>query len=201
MVYKQGVNKVANDEVFPYPLKCWYDDENIYVQVLRIPEPEECKLSPYVMNGVNKGLYNINNYDRESPSSMSDFTGHRGNYFYRLYLCLEIYTGSTKRYNRSGHKKYDQRSSAPKYPKLTNFIRKSSYPFFHLQSYKNSIIEIPIQDKYFNRVALGNKQRKLPYYTKIRASVRFLVVRKGNVNSSILETTGVYSNVINIRRK
>lgn len=41
MEYKVGVDRlqITNDEEnFPYPLKLWYDDDNIYVKVLRLPD-------------------------------------------------------------------------------------------------------------------------------------------------------------------
>ena len=41
--YTQKVDKVGTDEVFPYPIKLTYDDEYVYLTVLRIPEPEELK--------------------------------------------------------------------------------------------------------------------------------------------------------------
>ena len=37
-VYKQGIDRVAVDESFPYPIKLTYDDENIYITPLWIPK-------------------------------------------------------------------------------------------------------------------------------------------------------------------
>lgn len=35
--YKQGVDRVAVDESFPYPIKLTYDDEYIYLTILKLP--------------------------------------------------------------------------------------------------------------------------------------------------------------------
>jgi hypothetical protein len=46
MKYNLTQDRVAingDDSNFPYPLKLWYDDENIYVKVIRIPKYYELK--------------------------------------------------------------------------------------------------------------------------------------------------------------
>lgn len=193
MVYKQGVNRVVNDDVFPYPLKCWYDDENIYVQVLRIPEPEECKLSPYIMRGVRDGLYDINNYPTKKDKRT--YHGYRGNYLNKLCVCLEVEESRTLRYsshhNRLRIKKHKGRSKKFYCPVIeTNFnkvIKNNIYTF---------------SSDFLNRQAYwANSQRfsSYPLFTRFRATFRFL--KYGNRNNiGMLDRTGLYSNIITIKQ-
>lgn len=51
--YKQGIDRVAVDESFPYPIKLTYDDENVYLTVLRIPTLEEIAKMNSFANKVN----------------------------------------------------------------------------------------------------------------------------------------------------
>ena len=68
--YIQGKDRVAADESFPYPIKLTYDDEYIYLTVLRIPTLEEiAKMNSFAANGVKQGMsLNLN----------------------RLWLCVEV---------------------------------------------------------------------------------------------------------------
>lgn len=45
MKYRQKVDKVCTEEIFPYPIKCWYDNNHVYLQPLRIPTLEEIEKS------------------------------------------------------------------------------------------------------------------------------------------------------------
>lgn len=194
MVYKQGVNKVVNDEVFPYPLKCWYDDENIYVQVLRIPEPEECKLSPYVMKGVRDGLYDINNYSTREERCA--YYGRRGNYLKKLCICLEIKQSRNLKYSSSHRNSITQEHSG----RGGNFIHKSQNDFS--RAVKNQIYTFPLSN-YFNLAAnraYETMKTEYPCFTRVRATFRFLRYGKYNTSKFCLDRTGLYSNIINIKK-
>lgn len=196
MVYKQGVNKVVNDEVFPYPLKCWYDDENIYVQVLRIPEPEECKLSPYIMKGIENGLYNINNYDFSDSRNKHKYYGYRNNYFRKLVLCLE--TKSNKALTRSNGLEGESQITHKVKGRFKYVINTPTY-----EVQENRIFTFPISTRYLNNVANSQREKGNNYFITIRATIRFL--RYGGTSSQIepnpiLERTGIYSNTIIIHK-
>lgn len=53
--YKQGVDKVSMDESFPYPIKLTYDDENVYLKVVRYPKNKELVANPYMLSGIRRG--------------------------------------------------------------------------------------------------------------------------------------------------
>lgn len=52
--YTMKKDRVGIDESFPYPIKLEYDDENIYLTVLRIPEYYELKANKFAMKGKKK---------------------------------------------------------------------------------------------------------------------------------------------------
>lgn len=201
--YTQKVDKVGIDEVFPYPIKLTYDNEYVYLTVLRIPEPEELKLSPWVMNQLNKG------------HEISDYSN-------RLILCIE----------RDNPRKYNLDKRPPYHPYPGNAPYKghpSKGGNFSMVNMNDEEIIPEIGHTYqfsidscLNRIAYHNKQYNdngediYPVYSKIRGTFRFNVRHprlrptSGNDKNTqqyeisqtftpLYERTGIYSNTVEIK--
>lgn len=202
--YTQKVDKVGTDEVFPYPIKLTYDDEYVYLTVLRIPEPEELKLSPWVMNQLAKG------------HEISDYSN-------RLILCIE----------RDNPRKYNLNKRPPYHPYPGNAPYKghpSKGGNFSMIDLDNMKVVPEIGRTYqfptnlcLNRKAYFNERYNnddeydvYPVYSKIRGTFRFNVghpklhpISGKDKNTQqyqidrafdpIYERTGIYSNTVEIK--
>ena len=110
--YKQGVDRVAVDESFPYPIKLTYDDEHIYLTVLKLPSnPWELKANPFAMRW---------------SGSDEQIGGHTFQSFYsHLILCVEVKACGHHSKNRS----YDRKSEHVTQGRLAKFIRREKAGF------------------------------------------------------------------------
>lgn len=205
MEYKQKIDRVAIDEQFPYPIKLEYDDENIYLTVLRIPEPEELKLSPWVMNQLAKG------------HDISDYMG-------RLVLCIE--RDNPRKYGlntRPPYRPYPECTSVKGHPaKGGSFSMVNQPQLIYNNIEVGNTYEFPISNKLINKMAYllsnANENYGLKFtniYSNIRGTFRFNVrhpVKKPTSGSNaynqeynilqsyepLYERTGIYSNTAKI---
>lgn len=187
--YKQGIDRVAVDESFPYPIKLEYDNQYIYLTVLRIPEPEELKHSPWVQNQLRRG-HEIRSYQE------------------RLALCVEC--DYPKKYKLLSRPPYRHPTSC--YP-LSTTLNPTRGGNFYRKNNETNVIENPILgvryrlpiEKCINKTAIMCKSRYGSGYSRIRGTFRFNTKHKGadycstlRIPSPIYERTGVYSNTATI---
>lgn len=204
MVYEQKKDKVGIDESFPFPIKLTYDDEYLYLTVLRIPEPEELKLSPWVMNQLAKG-HEISNYSN------------------RLILCIE----------RDNPRKYYLDKRPPYHPYPSNAPYKGhpskggNFSMVNISDEKiipeaGHTYQFPIINCLNSQAYINNRYNDedefdvYPVYSKIRGTFRFNVrhpilhpISGNNKNNQqyqtdrtftpLYERTGVYSNIVEIK--
>ena len=202
--YTQKVDKVGTDEVFPYPIKLEHDSENFYITVLKYPKPEECKLSPYIMQGVEKGLYNLNStfYEYLEVPDVSNYLtykrdmyyGYLGNFYNGLYLCIEVKSTDSERKGKGYYRKHSSKSK--------RFIVRLQSPIILLDSITiNNPVTIPIRDC-LNRVNRIHSNSNIQGSGVFRATIRFsrrhtnTIIK--NRESLRLERTGIYSNTVKI---
>lgn len=201
--YTQKVDKVGMDEVFPYPIKLTYDNEYVYLTVLRIPEPEELKLSPWVMNQLAK------------KRKISDYNN-------RLVLCIE--RDNPRKYHLDKRLPYHPYTSCGVYDghpsKGGNFsmIDKDSIKVIPEigRTYQFSINQCLNRKAYYNKYYNDNGSDVYPVYSKIRGTFRFnvrhpkLQLKVGSTQdnyeyevnrtfSPMYERTGIYSNTVEIK--
>lgn len=96
MKYNLTQDRVAingDDSNFPYPLKLWYDDENIYVKVIRIPKYYELKQSKFAMKLKDM----ITNGDHDDYKSETAIAKHMSNNAYLNHLSIFIEAKQTSR--------------------------------------------------------------------------------------------------------
>ena len=104
MKYNLTQDRVAingDDANFPYPLKLWYDDKNIYVKVIRIPKYYELKQNKFAMR--LKDI--ITNVDHDDYKSETAIAKHMSNSAYLNHLSVFIETKQTS----IGHCAYSRR--------------------------------------------------------------------------------------------
>ena len=113
--YKQGVDRVAVDESFPYPIKLEYDDEHIYLTVLKLPsDPWELKANPFAMRW---------------SGSDEQIGGHTYQSFYsHLILCVEVKACGNHSKDRCMMRKDKRKDGYPSGRRAT-FIRREASGF------------------------------------------------------------------------
>lgn len=96
MKYEMKKDRVGIDESFPYPIKLEYDDENIYLTVLRIPEYYELKANPFAMRAVDLIENNNKHFYPENSDDDNALCANESVYLSHLWLCVETLDTSRK---------------------------------------------------------------------------------------------------------
>lgn len=130
--YKQGVDRVAVDESFPYPIKLEYDNTNIYLTPIMIPS-------------------NIEMLGLPRPSKQYDGTS--------TYLCLEV-SISNRNHQNGGRDKVPSKKHPCKGGKFRilgypNYNR-STYCF--IDPVVGDTYTVPISNSFFSRIGCSPKE-------------------------------------------
>ena len=201
MKYKQGKQRVVNDEVFPYPIQCWCDDEYIYAQVLKIPKPEECKLSPWIMNQLKKN------------HKIADYSD-------RLVLCVE--TDSPRKYHTNRRQSYRHPVDS-KYGEISHPAKGGQFFHRNFETLRQTNVQKNIVYRFQIKHALNRIADCIDSYdeafSRIRMTFRFNVRHPKKASSGIpgsntenlvqiidwcepiYERTGIYSNIVKVKYK
>lgn len=169
-VYKQGIDRVAVDESFPYPIKLTYDDENIYITPLWIPKHSNVLVS------------------KNKDGSLIDLQEAyiQGN----LYIALEVSLARRKMYkNHKYNSRIDQTLRHPcrggKFRSRYNNARS-----FTLNTQLALDPDDYLDDNRVIKTASRNRHRATPWFD-VRATYRY----GSNPDS---KRTGIYSNELRI---
>ena len=97
--YTMKKDRVGIDESFPYPIKLEYDDENIYLTVLRIPEYYELKANPFAMHAVDIIRNNPSkHFYGEGVGDDNALCIGESMYLSHLWLCVETLSTSNRHF-------------------------------------------------------------------------------------------------------
>lgn len=110
--YTQKVDKVGTDEVFPYPIKLEYDDEYVYLTILKIPD----NIKPIDNNRQDYSDLKIYLCLESSTARKLYKQGSCNNYYYEKHPCkggkfyLSMYTNPHEIINPEVGKTYSFKS-------------------------------------------------------------------------------------------
>lgn len=182
--YKQGKDRVAVDESFPYPIKAVEYGQN-YVEVTPLYIPEHC------------GYFDAQTYMQLGTDNLQEIYQEG-----KLCLCIEIKNMCRSMCSGRTHGKYSQhvcksgRWHVPANGRTTaealveNFVLGRSYvfPISDILDVSNSHIrrERNMWESY--------RTRTIPFLP-VRATYRVII----NNDLNFVRKTGVYSNIVNVR--